>query len=212
MKETLGQRIVYRLAITFARVLFQVFMPVRVHGDLSILDRGPAILYSNHIAMLDPFLLGVVIRPRRAYMLAKAELFKNPILAYWVKTLGAVEVDRGSGDLGAVKKILSLLGEGKLTAIYPEGTRVRNPDGSLGKFQSGGAMIALRSGVPLIPVYVSHGNKYKLFHAIDVYIGRALDLSGFREKKIRKEDLEIVTNLMIKALMDLRVHGLSGIL
>jgi len=203
-KYNFMQRVVYRVAFAFAYVVFKWLMPARIHGDISVLHQGGCLYYSNHISLLDPFLTHFLVMPRRVNILAKKELFGNRLLAYLVDALGAVSVDRGNSDLAAVKTILDLLKHGEMVSIYPEGTRVRNEDLSLGEFQSGVAMIALRSKVPVVPVYFDHGNKYRLFHPFDVYIGKVLDLSAYEGKKIHKEDLESVTNLMYSSLSDLR--------
>jgi len=103
-----------------------------------------------------------------------------------------------------MKAVLDLLKKGQAVAVYPEGTRTRNPDMTLGQFQQGTAMIAHRSGVPIIPVYFDHGNKYRIGKRIRVIIGEPLDLSDYEGRKIRREDLEKITKLMENQLFLLR--------
>ncbi len=201
---TFPQKVIYALAYAFVFIVFHIFMPTKVIGNREQLKKGPCLYYSNHISRLDPFLTHFLVMPRRVFILAKTELFKNRALQYLIHALGAISVDRGNSDLGAMKAVLDLLNKGQAVSIYPEGTRVRNPDLSLGEFQQGVAMIAHRSGVPVIPVYFDHGNRYRIGKRIKVKIGDPIDLSAYQGRKIRREDLENITNLMVSALNDLR--------
>lgn len=201
---TFLQKIVYGIAYVIAFMMFRVFMPTKIIGDREQLRNGPCLYYTNHISLLDPFLTNFIVMPKRVFILAKTELFKNRILQYLIHALGAVSVDRGNGDLGAMKAILELLNKGQAVSIYPEGTRTRNADLSIGPFQTGIAMIAHRSGVPVIPVYFDHGNRYHIGKKIRVIIGNPLDLSDYQGRKIRREDLENLTNLMHSQLNVLR--------
>lgn len=204
VKWTFLQRVVYAIAYVIAFVSFRILMPTTVHGDRAQLRQGPCLYYSNHISLLDPFLTHFLIMPKRVFIPAKTELFKNKVLQYMIHALGAISIDRGNSDLGAMKSILDLLKKGQIVSIYPEGTRTRHTDLTLGEFQPGIAMIAHRSGVPIIPVYFDHGNRYRIGKRVNVYVGEALDLSDYQGRKIRREDLESITKLMQSRLNDLR--------
>ncbi|HSA40263.1 MAG TPA: lysophospholipid acyltransferase family protein, partial [Mycobacterium sp.] len=117
---------------------------------------GPAILASNHLAVMDSFYLPLMVR-RRITFLAKQEYFtgtgvKGRLLAWFYTVAGQVPIDRADADaaqaaLATAERILS---QGKLLGMYPEGTR--SPDGRLYKGKTGLARLALETGVPVIPV------------------------------------------------------------
>ncbi|MBF0489187.1 MAG: 1-acyl-sn-glycerol-3-phosphate acyltransferase [Candidatus Omnitrophica bacterium] len=118
--------------------------------------KGAYILASNHISNLDPVILGIST-PRRLHFLAKAELFKSPLMGWWMKKLWAFPIKRGEGDFGALKKTLHFLKEGYPVLLFPEGTR-RLDDKPLPP-QAGAGLVALKSKVPIVPVYVKDSNK-----------------------------------------------------
>ena len=99
--------------------------------------------------------------------MAKKQLFSIPGLNWLIRKLGAFPVDRGNNDIGAVKNSIGALREGYSLMIFPEGTRVK--EGETVEPKSGAAMIAIRSGVEMVPVYIS-ANK-RLFRKTRIIIG-----------------------------------------
>ena len=113
---------------------------------------GGVILAANHRSFLDPFAIGCCIG-RPIYFVAKEELFKNPIVGWFLNCLGAFPVRRGHSDLESVATSLALLERGQAVVIFPEGTRV--PAGSLGKPKRGVGRLVLESGKPVVPIAVT---------------------------------------------------------
>jgi 1-acyl-sn-glycerol-3-phosphate acyltransferase len=114
--------------------------------------RGAAIIASNHRSFFDPFVIGTMSR-RPIYYVAKSELFRNPLLAWFLSALGAFPVQRGVGDLDAIRTAEQLLERGELVLIFPEGTRTR--PGPLGRPRRGVGRLALESGAPVIPLAIN---------------------------------------------------------
>jgi 1-acyl-sn-glycerol-3-phosphate acyltransferase len=170
--------------------LLRVLTRPTVEGLHHIPERGGAILAGNHLAVVDSFLLPLLVR-RRITFLAKREYFTQPGLLGWVKKVfftghGQVPVDRasGSGAQAALDTAVRLLREQKLLGIYPEGTR--SPDGRLYKGKTGVARIALEADVPVIPVAMIGTNKVNPIgsrvwrpHHVHVRIGPPLDFSRY---------------------------------
>ena len=112
-----------------------------VHGTLSAvwglkvtgMERvplsGPLIVAFNHASLLDGPLVGAVIAPkRRPCFLGKKELFDNPVLGWYLSRAGAIPLERGTMDMGAMRSALELLAKGGSIGLSPEGTRVKRGD------------------------------------------------------------------------------------
>jgi 1-acyl-sn-glycerol-3-phosphate acyltransferase len=132
-----------------------LFFPFRAYQTEKIPRQGAFILASNHISNLDPVLLGVC-SVRRINFMAKAELFKG-LLGFFLTHLGAFPVKRGESDFGAMKEALKRLKNGRVILIFVEGTRRIGYEPS--KAQAGVGFLAIKSGVPIVPVYVRGTNQ-----------------------------------------------------
>ena len=115
--------------------------------------------------------------------MAKAELFKIPVFGWLLARLGAFPVVRGTADRKAIRRAIDLLKAGEVVGIFPEGTRTRT--GDLLPLQRGAALIALRAGVPVVPVALIGTFKpirwrvwRPVFNRIRVRIGEPLDMTG----------------------------------
>jgi len=126
----------------------------KVKGLENVPFEGGAILAANHQSFLDDFLLPLVLKKRKPTILAKADYFDNWYTAWFFKGAGCVPVRRegGSASLAALQTAVDALKEGKLVALFPEGTR--SPDGRLYRGKTGVARIALEAQVPVIPVAI----------------------------------------------------------
>ena len=100
--------------------------------------------------MADPILIGVQNPQAQFCFLAKQELFSDGFVGWLLKNLGAIAIDRGTGDTDPLEEVEFRLQNGQNALIFPEGTRSK--DGTLGKFKTGAALIAAQTGVPIIPV------------------------------------------------------------
>ncbi|MFN3307855.1 MAG: lysophospholipid acyltransferase family protein [Anaerolineales bacterium] len=121
----------------------------RVEGVENIPKAGPAILYINHIAFVDPIVV-VHIVPRNIVPLAKIEVYDYPLVGIIPRLWGVIPVRREEVDRRAVQQILEVLHSGEIVLVAPEGTR--RP--ALSQAKEGIAYLAARSGVPLIPTAI----------------------------------------------------------
>lgn len=141
----------YRVCIWLMRVVVWVFGRYEVVGAERMPRRGPVIVVANHLNNADPPLLGASL-PRRIRFMAKQELFDSA--AGWVvRGFGAFPVRRFEADLGALRVAEHILKEGGVLGMFPEGHRSRT--GGMGPAQPGTALVALRSGAPLLPVGIT---------------------------------------------------------
>ena len=152
---------------TLIRMLFRL----RVYGSEHIPSRKPYIICSNHISWIDPLTVGVGLPARiKIHYMAKKELFNNFILRHLLLGAGAFPVNRQEADFGAVKKAYQLLREGQVVGMFPEGTR--STSGEIQEAYNGTALIAVRSGVPILPVAIE--GTYRLFSPLKFYIGKPI--------------------------------------
>jgi 1-acyl-sn-glycerol-3-phosphate acyltransferase len=129
---------------------------VQVSGLEHVPTEGPLIVVANHISNLDPPLVGGWLAPglgRRPRFLAKDALFTGPV-GWFLRSQGVIPVKAGGSDMEAYRAARSVLDAGDVVVILPEGTRSR--DGVLAEPRPGVALLATRTGVPVLPVGVSN--------------------------------------------------------
>lgn len=131
------------------------------HEHLERIPRtGPAIVACNHISYLDPLTNGeaVVRAGRRPRFLAKEDLFRIPVVGRALRGAGQIPVSRGSRDRSSLDRAAAALGRGEVIVVYPEGTVTKREDGLPMEGKTGVVRLALRTGVPIIPM-VSWGSR-----------------------------------------------------
>ena len=183
-------------------------------GAHHVPQQGPAILASNHLAVIDSFVLPLTV-PRKVQFLGKSDYFtgsglKGRLTAGFMKGVGTVPVDRSGGRASeaALRTGLRLLGEDELLGIYPEGTR--SPDGRLYRGKTGVARLALESGAPVIPVAMIGsdvaqplGKTMPRPKRIGVVYGEPLDFSRYKGMEEDRFILRSVTDEITYAIMSL---------
>src|SRR3954454_7195295 len=101
-------RVVYRLSRLALEPFFLGYFGMRRSGCEHVPDEGPVIIAANHRSFLDPFVIGMCSR-RPLYFMAKRELFAHPVVAWYLSTLGAFPIARGSADADAMATARGLL-------------------------------------------------------------------------------------------------------
>ncbi|MDR1651914.1 MAG: 1-acyl-sn-glycerol-3-phosphate acyltransferase [Synergistaceae bacterium] len=146
-------RAFYSFTKTMFRVFFRLYNRLEIHGLGNIPAGTAMIVASNHASYIDPPLIGGVF-PGRLRYLAKESLFRAPILGFFIRILGAVPVTREDSQKAGVvmKMLLGFLKNHESVLLFPEGSRT--PDGRIKPLEAGAAFLAVRAGVPLLPVYV----------------------------------------------------------
>ncbi|GIQ71045.1 1-acyl-sn-glycerol-3-phosphate acyltransferase [Xylanibacillus composti] len=192
--------VTYGLGKILCRMIYYGLFRLSVHGRDHIPEQGPIILCSNHISNLDPPLVGLPLT-RRVHFMAKEELFKVPVLGYLIRAVGAFPVKRGGVSKESIKTALTLLKQGKVLGIFPEGTR-RSQDGAA---KRGAAVLALRAHAQVVPVAIV--GRYKVFSKLAIYYGEPLDLSDCKDEEGNPSPDLATEKIMqaIQALLD--AHG-----
>lgn len=178
----------YRVARAAARGVLTVLRRWEIQGEENIPASGGVVVISNHISYWDPVVIGCVL-PRRINFIAKAELFNIPVFGRIITRLGAFPVRRDNPNPAAIRRALELLKAGEMIGIFPEGTRSRTNE--LMAPHQGAAMLALKGGVPILPIAVS-GTR-GVFGKVRVNIGEPMEFASMYRKKLIKTELEKVS-------------------
>lgn len=155
---------------------------------------GPLIVAPVHFSFIDPPLVGCAM-PRALRFMAKEELFRAPVFGPLIRSVGSFPVRRGAGDVEAIKLAIELLKAGNAVLVFPEGTR---GDGrTLQPINQGVALLAKRSGAPVLPVGVSgtervlpRGAKFPRRRRMTVVFGEPLryaDVTGDLPDRVARE-------------------------
>jgi 1-acyl-sn-glycerol-3-phosphate acyltransferase len=130
---------------------------VRVRGTERI-PPGVCLFVANHTSSADaPAVVGAI--PRRIAVLLKESLFKWPIVGQAFRSAHFIPVNRGAHEsaVASVEKATEAMRAGQSFLIYPEGTR--SPDGRLQRFKKGAVMMAIKAGVPIVPMVCSGAHR-----------------------------------------------------
>ncbi|WP_303787839.1 1-acyl-sn-glycerol-3-phosphate acyltransferase [Ruminococcus flavefaciens] len=168
----------YYIAKFLVWLAMHIAYNLRFEGRENIPKDTPVIYASNHRSNADPPILGAGGRGKYAFM-AKEELFRNKLFAWLITALGAFPVARGKGDTGVIDTSVERLSSGRSLMIFPEGTRSK--DGKVGRGHTGAALIAARSGKPVVPVGIVFDGDLKFRKAVTVKYGTPIDPAEYCE-------------------------------
>jgi len=129
------------------------FFDFRVSGLEHIPATGPFIVAANHANYLDGVVLGAAL-PRKIVFLVMPRVYRaTPLHPFFHRHVGSIPIELARPDPGAIRRALRVLDEGGVVGIFPEGPLGR--EGTLVRFQPGVALVALRSGVPVVPAAIT---------------------------------------------------------
>lgn len=188
--------------------IFAIIARVHLRARYNVPRKGPYIIAANHISWTDVPLIPMYIPGKVIYM-AKEELFESKI-GWLVRFLGAIPVKRGEGDRQSLRAADEQLKKGNVFIIFPEGTRSRNH--ALAKGHPGLGMIALRSGVPVVPVAIwGSENAFKKFGAeVTISYGEPMILKP-KGNKITREDITNATEEVMQRIASMLPEKYRGV-
>ncbi|MBV9021135.1 MAG: 1-acyl-sn-glycerol-3-phosphate acyltransferase [Ktedonobacteraceae bacterium] len=194
-------RIVITLIITFTARL-------HVYGLYNVPCKGPLLIAANHLAWTDIPLIPLRLSFKVVYM-AKAEVFTHKI-GRFLHFLGTFPVKRGEGDRQAIRTAEEQLKKGNVIVVFPEGTRSRTR--TLAHGYAGLGMIALRTGVPVIPVAIwgSENVLKKLGARVTICYGEPL---VFKPKgaKVTRQDIDKATETVMRKIASMLPPEYRGV-
>jgi len=186
----------------------------RIYHNLTILHPshlprdGPAIVVSNHISGLDPLLIQSACRYRLITWMMAREYMELPAMGRIFRVLGVIPVDRGSRETGPLRRAFRQLDNGRIIGIFPEGKIAATRE--LLPFQTGVALMAIRSNVPVHPVYLDGTQRNKEMGQAFFQRTRAIISFGpeveFDRSETSKEKIDAATDAIKSAVFKLRLE------
>jgi 1-acyl-sn-glycerol-3-phosphate acyltransferase len=182
----------------------QVWFRFKFSGKGYVPVEGPVLLVANHQSNLDPVLVGVAC-PRQLKYLARQGLFFWPF-SLWIRSLGAVPIDRERGALSGIRTTLELLKQQNAVLVFPEGSRTAT--GRLDVMLPGFCLLARRSGATIVPAGIvgafealPRGAVYPRPHAIRLAFG----------PPISKQQAAQLSDEQLTALVEQRIREAMGL-
>ncbi|WP_187271805.1 lysophospholipid acyltransferase family protein [Aeromicrobium terrae] len=201
----------YYLTMFLLVPIFRLVFAMRVSGTENVPRKGAAVIVPNHKSFWDAFFVAVCLR-RRVHFMGKAELFQGR-KGRLLLALGGFPVKRGESDAEAIETARAVLRRGDILALFPEGTRVPDPN-ALGTPRRGAARLAIETGAPLIPTVITGTEKRRLPlpRRVQVAFGEPVPVD---ELTATPEDASRVINEQVWPAIDQeyqRLHARPGLI
>lgn len=191
----------YRVTCMLVRVCARIIFGLRIYGREHLRFREHYIFAANHVSYADPPLIGCAL-DRESWFVAKKELFGNRFFGCLIRAYHAIPINRGELDRSTVRRIGEILASGESVLMFPEGTRSRT--GRLREVKSGIGLIALRSRVPVVPVYIRGSNALRdcmlRRERLEVRIGPPIRIAEEYMSEDRRLDYSLVASMIRQEL------------
>src|SRR5207244_338148 len=194
-------RLLQAVDVCFARIYHRlsVLAPSRLPRE------GPAILVCNHTSALDPLLIQSAV-PRLITWMMAGEYYQMRGLHRIFKTIGAIPVERSGRDLSATRAALRALNDGRILGVFPEG-RIETSRALL-EFQTGVALMAIKSEVPIYTAYLDGTQRGRDMVAamLTPCVARLVfgDVVAIDRTNTSREALDVATEVIKQAVLRLQ--------
>lgn len=186
---------------------FCLVHPCRLVGKENLPENG-ALYCPNHSCLSDPVcLIAALGHKRQLHAMAKAEFMRVPVIGWILKKAGIFAVERGKSDVKAIKTAMKYLKNGENVLIFPQGTRIKDgvdKYGNSSEAKTGAAMLAVRTGVQLVPVYIPP--KKRWFAVTKVVIGEPY-YPKVENGKGSAEEYQIIADDLMERIFALEDHA-----
>ncbi len=179
---------------------FQRIKPIGVENIPT--DQG-YVICANHIAAKDVIMIAAAY-PKQIRFVGKKELFSIPVLGFLIKKLGAIPLDRGGSDVGAIKTSVNLAKSGANVAIFPQGHRHPGVNPAETPKKNGAALIAYKSESDVLPVFIkTKGHKYGFLRKIEIIFGQPIKYEELGFKNGGSEEYKAATDKIFNEILKL---------
>ncbi len=195
------------------KLILQIICKIDSEALEKVPAQGPLIVAANHVNFLDAPVMITYLAPRRTTGLIKKETWDNPFLAFLFNIWEGIPIDRDLADFTAFRKAQQALDDAMILAVAPEGTRTK--DGILIRGKPGITLLAVKTGVPILPVaYYGHENFLENINHLKrtpmhIRVGEPfrVNLEGHQKNKALMQDVTDAIMLRIAALMPEKYRG-----
>ena len=217
MKEFDYSQVKHYRMYNFIKVVFRPLVKLLYHTKFKGLENVPKnstnyIVAINHTCAFDPVFVACPKDVPPLHFMAKVELFKNPIAAWFITHMYGFPVKRGKGDTSAIDYGVKIIEEGHVMAICPEGKRIKDKDGVPQKAKAGVAIIAKATGADVLPVAICCDGKIKAGRHVTVSYGKLIKNSelGLDKKDVAPSDIKRAANMVMERITQLWEAERSG--
>jgi len=176
----------YQVARCLCAVFVIICFGFKVYGRQNVPKKRAFLLLSNHQSYLDPIFCGSLL-PMPMCFMARDTLFTNRFFGWLIRSVNAIPIKRGQGDITAMKAILEKLGQGSPVCLFPEGTRTA--DGRIAAVKPGVALLSRRTKAPVVPMIIDGAFEawprskrlFGLGYRVVSYYGRPISAERIRE-------------------------------
>lgn len=177
---------VYEFIRGLAIVVFHTLMPVKFHNRERLDREAPFVMISNHLSAMDPVAIALGLPKRQIVFLGKKELGKNKLARKIMTSAHCILVARHGTDMAAMRNCMKAVKAKQILLIFPEGTR--HHEGQMQEIESGASLIAMRCGVPIVPVYLER--KISFFRTTHIHVGDPIPSEDLIAQGINSETCE----------------------
>jgi len=201
-----------RIALPIVRWVFDIIAHWKLVGRENLPSHGPYILVTNHLSAFDPPFVGAALGNPEITVFAAAK-YSRGFFGWVLRNAGAIFVRRGEADRSALRQALKVLESGGILGLAPEGTR--SPTKSMQRGKTGAAYLALRTGVPLVPVGIIGTDKLTndLLHLrrghLKLVVGQPFTLP--QPEKRTPEVLQELTDMIMVRIAELLPEEYRGV-
>ena len=205
----------WRVAQVVILPLFGMFVTMKIRPGSALPTSGPFIVAPNHYSEIDPIVMGVAVWKlgRTPRFLAKASLFRIPVVGFLLRKTGQIPVEREAGANIAIDAAHRLMEQGQGVIVYPEGTLTREPDLWPMRGKTGAIRMALEAKIPIYPaahwgtqnLMARYGKKITVWPRprIEVLVGQPFDLNDYYDRPVTRELVEGLTDTLMKEISKL---------
>ncbi|MCX7641608.1 MAG: 1-acyl-sn-glycerol-3-phosphate acyltransferase [Elusimicrobiales bacterium] len=167
-----------KIVCFLVRNFYRFFYSIEINGISNVPDKGRLIIASNHISNNDPpLILSFLAKKRLDFsVMAKKELFKNPIFGHFIEKLGAIKTDRQNISVSSIKKAIQILSQNGCLLIFPEGTRAKNQQIVP---KSGISYLIAKTQSNVLPVKISYVKNNNKLSKIIIIFGRVIPTAEY---------------------------------
>ncbi|WP_178668576.1 1-acyl-sn-glycerol-3-phosphate acyltransferase [uncultured Eubacterium sp.] len=204
--STVREYKLYNFIKTAFKPLIKLVYHIEYKGLENIPPKGTRYIVAiNHTCALDPVFVAAPKQVPTLHFMGKAELFKNPLSAWFLTHMQSFPVRRGKGDTSAIEYGEKIIEEGHVMAICPEGRRVKDKDGKPQKAKAGVAIIAKATNANILPVAICCDGPIKAGKKVTVSYGKIItpEDMNFDKEDFGKTDISNAGGMVMDRITEL---------